>query len=182
MSISRAKGLTEVYEIIIEFTVLSSLPRTFKRNIETRSRNHCCRGKAISITYSECVSVALVIQHTLRMRHIVMWPAPLYSIFHVISKQRDFLKKKILNTKCVFWSSLQLSSETFLVLRTERDMTKNVRLSSCKVPLILVRFKWNSNFLERFSNKSSDIKFHGNPSSGSRVVPCGWTGGKKWRS
>ena len=26
-------------------------------------RNYSCRGKAISITYSDCVSVALVIQH-----------------------------------------------------------------------------------------------------------------------
>jgi len=29
------------------------------RNIEARSYNHCCRGKALSITYSECVFVAL---------------------------------------------------------------------------------------------------------------------------
>jgi hypothetical protein len=28
---------------------------TYKRNIEARSRNHCCRGKAISITHSECL-------------------------------------------------------------------------------------------------------------------------------
>jgi hypothetical protein len=28
-------------------------------NNSTRSRNHCCREKAVSITYSECVSVAL---------------------------------------------------------------------------------------------------------------------------
>jgi hypothetical protein len=27
----------------------------YKRNIEARSRNHCCCGKAISITYCECV-------------------------------------------------------------------------------------------------------------------------------
>ena len=27
----------------------------YKRNIEARSRNHCCSGKTISITYSECV-------------------------------------------------------------------------------------------------------------------------------
>jgi hypothetical protein len=30
-----------------------------KRKIEARSRNHCYRGKVISITYSERVSVDL---------------------------------------------------------------------------------------------------------------------------
>jgi hypothetical protein len=41
-------------------------------NIEALSRNHCCRAKAISITYSECVSVALVIQHAFRMCRIIV--------------------------------------------------------------------------------------------------------------
>jgi hypothetical protein len=45
---------------------------TYKRNIEGRSRDHCCRGKAVSITYSECVSVALFIQHAKRMRRIIL--------------------------------------------------------------------------------------------------------------
>jgi hypothetical protein len=36
-----------------------------------RSRKHCYHGKATSITYSECVSVALVIQHAKRMRRII---------------------------------------------------------------------------------------------------------------
>ena len=39
---------------------------------EVRSGNHRCRGKAISITCSECVPVALVIQHARRMRHIIL--------------------------------------------------------------------------------------------------------------
>ena len=30
-------------------------------------------------------------------------------------------------------------------------------------------------FLDRFSKQYSDIEFRENPSSGSRVVPCGWT-------
>jgi hypothetical protein len=29
----------------------------YKRNIGARSRNQCCRGKAISIKYSECLCV-----------------------------------------------------------------------------------------------------------------------------
>ena len=28
----------------------------YKHNIDAHSRNHCCCGKAVTITYSECVS------------------------------------------------------------------------------------------------------------------------------
>ena len=46
----------------------------YKRNIETpsRSRNHRCRGKSISITYTECVFVALIIQRAIAMRRIIL--------------------------------------------------------------------------------------------------------------
>jgi len=44
----------------------------YKRNIEVRSRNHCRRGRAISIVYSECLSVALVIQDAMRMHRITL--------------------------------------------------------------------------------------------------------------
>jgi len=42
------------------------------RNIEARSRNHCSRGKAIFITYSEWVFVALPMQAAQRMRPILI--------------------------------------------------------------------------------------------------------------
>ena len=42
------------------------------RNSEARSCNHCCSRKAISITYSECVFLALGIQHAKRMRYVVI--------------------------------------------------------------------------------------------------------------
>jgi len=37
-----------------------------------RSRNECWRGNAKSITYSECVFVALVIQHAMRQRRLAV--------------------------------------------------------------------------------------------------------------
>jgi hypothetical protein len=57
-----------------------------KRNIEARSCNHCCRGKAVSITYSECAFLAFVIQHAVRMSHIVIYGLSGSTIFfHIIS-------------------------------------------------------------------------------------------------
>ena len=56
-----------------------------KRNNEERSYNHCCSGKAISITYSEFVFVALGIQHAMRMRHIAICAVPRTTIFFHIS-------------------------------------------------------------------------------------------------
>jgi len=70
-------------------------------------------------------------------------PAPLYKIFkHYLINDTIFeKKKKVLITKRVFWFSLQLLSETFLILRIiERVMIKDMYRSSCKVPVILVRF------------------------------------------
>jgi hypothetical protein len=59
----------------------------------------------------------------------------------------------------------------------QRDIAINVKTSSCKVPVILVGFYWNLNFINKFSEKGLNIKFHQNSSSGSTVVPCGQTDG-----
>jgi ABC-type phosphate transport system permease subunit len=95
----------------------------------------------MSITYSECVSVALVIQHAKRMRRIILssvtcLAVPVFS--HYLINDTIF-GKNLLNIKCVFSISLQLSFETFLILRIiARYIIINVHRSSCKVPVILI--------------------------------------------
>jgi hypothetical protein len=84
----------------------------------------------------------------MRMRHILICGLSDSTIFlpSLSQTRHDFRKKKkmLLNTKCAFWFSLQLPSETFLILRrTERDMIKNLywvsqsvaRSSSAVTPL-----------------------------------------------
>jgi hypothetical protein len=108
-----------------------------------------------------------------------LWPAPLYSIFPHYFIKGTFSGKSLLYINCVFRFSLQLLFETFFILRrNERDMIENVYWSSCNVTFILLRFQLNLNFCRQIFEKYSNIKFHENPSSGNRVVPCGWTDGR----
>jgi hypothetical protein len=72
------------------------------RDIEERSRNHFCSGKAINTTYSECVSVTIVIQNG-KMRHIVICGLLSLQYFSKLSHKRDdFRKKRLIGRKmCV---------------------------------------------------------------------------------
>jgi hypothetical protein len=59
---------------------------TYERNTESLSSNYFCSGKAVSISYSECLSVYLLIQHAMRMRRIisssvVCVPLPYFSTY-----------------------------------------------------------------------------------------------------
>jgi len=76
----------------------------YKSNNWARSRNRCCRGEAIGITYSECVSAALVIRHAMGTRRIISLSVSwlLLPYFFTLSRKRhDFLKKVIEHKICV---------------------------------------------------------------------------------
>ena len=126
-------------------------------NVEEDSQ---CRNKVISrcvratlllwkssgcYTVWVCVFVALGTQHAKRMRLNVICDQPRSTIFfHIFSLTTWISKKKrkLPNTKCLFWLSLQLLSKIFLILRrNERNVIKkNVYWPSRKILVILVWF------------------------------------------
>ena len=78
----------------------------------------------MSITYSECVSVALVIQHATRLRHIVyLWTATLYNISpHYLIKGKFLGGKNVTEHKlCVL-----IFCRTFVsnIFRSEKNWAK----------------------------------------------------------
>jgi len=64
------------------------------RNIEERSCNHCCGKKAMIIAQSECVSVALSLQHAIRMHYIVSVASPALQYFSTLSHQGHHFRKE----------------------------------------------------------------------------------------
>ena len=93
-------------------------------NGRLRGVSWCC-GNIISITYSECVFLALGIQLAIRMRHVVICGLSGCTIFfYVISQTARFSGGgEVIRHKCVFWFPLQHLSEAFLILRRiEQDI------------------------------------------------------------
>jgi hypothetical protein len=124
-----------------------------------RSRNHCYFRKTI-ITNCDCVSIALVIQHEMRMRHVMfLCDQSGYNIFSTLSYKRQYFRKiyRIKNSILIFSSNL---CKTFFILRRiEREIVTNAHTSSCKIPIFLVRIYSKLNFLDKFSKKYSISNF-----------------------
>jgi hypothetical protein len=101
-------AMNEKYEIfVMKFgkgasSYLQPKQCTQKRNTEALSCNHCCSGKAIRMTYPECLFMALGFQHAMVMRHIITCGLSGSTIFfsHYLINGM-VLETKLLSIKCV---------------------------------------------------------------------------------
>jgi len=105
---------------------------------------HVDCAKARSITYSECMSVSLFIQHAEHMLCVILSSMACLALPYFSKLSHNFLilcKKVIEHKMYVLFFSLQILLETFLVLRKiQWDTTINVCRFSCKIPINLIRF------------------------------------------
>ena len=98
LSVTHLKWLIAVHYLQLITVPVNKRFNVSITNIEARLCNRWC-GKEISITYSVCVSVALLIQHAKHIGYIF----PHYHINGTI-----FEKRMLLNMEGVFWYSLLL--------------------------------------------------------------------------
>ena len=82
----------------LRIRIVSGINKTANvRMYEALSRNYFCHGKAISIKYSECGSVALVIQHTMSMRRTILPCVTRLAVPYFTTlchKRNEFLEKR----------------------------------------------------------------------------------------
>jgi len=120
-----------------------------KCNIWAHSFNHCCRGKAICIAYSESVFAASVILNAKRLfsapYYIVIRGLPCCTIFFTLCHTGNYFRKKkkvtVYKTRA-FISSTTPPSATFLILRRiQTNIIIHFRRSSHEEPVIPDRFE-----------------------------------------
>ena len=95
-----------------------------------------------SAMYSECVSVALVTQHTMHMHCgvFISVSSPAVTYFFTSTHIWHKARKNLLNIECVFDFLYNFSLRHVILRRTQEDVIINAHRSSCKVPPIHVRF------------------------------------------
>jgi hypothetical protein len=156
---------------VINMKKKSQCTYSYKRNIEAHSRNNCCRGKAIRITYSDCVFVASVIQHAIaHVQYSHLWPVRLNRIFsYYIIKGAIFEKNIVEHKMCVLIFSI-----TFVwnISHCKKNLARQYHVCTW---VFMKSALWDCNGIWRFFvvfRKILEYQIWLNLSSGSQVLFC----------
>jgi hypothetical protein len=119
-------------------------------------------GKAIRITYSQFVSIALITQHAEGMRPIVLSSAAYLAVprFSTLShKRHDFWENVNEHAICASIFSTALSQTFLIARRIERDAIKNLHWSSFKVHRITCQTLKKLTFVGRILKNAQTPNF-----------------------
>jgi hypothetical protein len=145
-------------------------------NMEARSCSHCCRGKVVSITYSECVSVAC--------------PGLLYFFPHYLINGTIFRKKKVVKHKkgllidsTTFGWSISHAMKHWAIMYVGLHVRVNTRYS-CQT---LMKPEFSIQILEKYQISWKSVPWERSCSSRTDRQTDGRTGGRTdrrtaWRS
>ena len=128
-----------------------------------------CRAQACA-----CSSVALLIQHVTH-RHIAIWGFWLHRTFRHYLINGTIFVKKVTDYKM---GILIFSTFIWDISHSKRNSAwycHKCETVFIKITRYLCRVLIKTDFSRQIFAKSSNIKSHQSPSSGSRVVPCGRT-------
>ena len=110
-----------------------------KRNMDARSCNHCCNGKAVSHNLSVYSQTQVSSMQCACTTYRHLWLVRLYDIFLRCLLKDKIFGKNVFKKTC-FDFPLQLWSATFLTLRRiQRDVIINVHRSSNRTLWSIVR-------------------------------------------
>jgi len=100
-SIEWRESLREVNQSTCMWKEAENRRCTYKFNIKACWRNHCCRVKTISITYSKCVFVVIVCQHIKRMHRVTLSTVASLALhyFSTLSHKRHDFQEKVTKHK-----------------------------------------------------------------------------------
>ena len=89
-----------------------------------------------------------------------------------------FEKKKLLKIRCILIFSKTFVWKFLMLRRIQWDTSIILKKCSYELPAFLCQMLMRIEFSGQIFEKCSNIEFYENPSTGSRVAPCGRTDGR----